>query len=237
MESERSLAFATVTHEPQEGRTGLARAVEAVLSDVKFTERPKELSIKAESAKTEQTEEQPRTTAQGGFEPINPGSRRHVIIANSGREPPITASVVRAESQQQKKPVLKHLDLGSHGLLGLVIQNAIEAARYQDEISSSDSTVIETTFRDYPITVTANSDPVEVAVEWACHRERKILQKYHDQELRAADEALRKSDLRQSLIAVLNFFLGAAVGWMLSLSPGSAESGAHILRLLHGFAR
>ena len=70
MEFERSLAAATATPEPQEGvegRTRLATAVEAVLSDVKITERPRELSIKAESAKTEQAEEQPRTTAQGAL--------------------------------------------------------------------------------------------------------------------------------------------------------------------------
>jgi hypothetical protein len=233
MGSDRSLAVGAVIHTPHEsveGRTRLARAVEAVLKDANVPSR----SIKAELAKTEQIEEQPRKTEQGGFKPINPDNRRHVI-ANSGEEPPVTRSVVRAESQQQKKPVLKHLDLGSHGLLGLVIQNAIEAAKYQDKISGSDSTVIEAMFRDYPIRVTANSDLVEAAVDWACHREQKNLQEYYDHELRKADEALRKGDLRQSLIAVLNFFLGAAVGWMLSMSPGLAEYGAHILRLLRGF--
>jgi len=107
MGSDHSLAVAANIHKPQEdveGRTSLARAVEAVLSDANSTEGPKERSIK-ESAKTEQTEEQPRTKAQGGFKPINPGNRRH-IIENYGREPPIMESVVKPESAEQKKPVV-----------------------------------------------------------------------------------------------------------------------------------
>jgi hypothetical protein len=241
MGSDHSLAVAANIHKPQEdveGRTSLARAVEAVLSDANSTEGPKERSIK-ESAKTEQTEEQPRTKAQGGFKPINP-NRRH-IMENYGREPPIMESVVKPESADQTKPVLKHLDLGSQGLpLGLVIQSAIEAAGYyQKKIGdSSGSTVIETIFKGSPIKVTANSDPIEAAVDWACHSEQMRLQEYYDyaaEELRKADEDLRKGDFREIWMSTFTFCVGVAFTWiLLSMLPNLTfpEYGTRLLRLL-----
>jgi len=243
MGSDHSLAVATVIHKPQgdvEGRTSLAWAVEAVLSDANSTEPQKKPFIKAESAKTGQTEEQPRTTVQGGFKPINPGNRRH-IMENYGREPPITESVVKFESANETKPVLKNLDLESPGRpLGLVIQSAIEAAGYyQKKIGdSSGSTVIETIFKGSPIKVTANSDPIEAAVDWACHSEHKRLQEYYDyaaEELRKADEDLRKGDFREIWMSAFTFCVGVAFTWiLLSMLPHLAfpEYGSRLLRLL-----
>jgi hypothetical protein len=162
-------------------------------------------------------------------------------MENYGREPPITKSVVKPESAEQKKPVVKHLDLGSQGLpLGLVIQSAIEAAGYyQKKIGDSlDSPVIETIFKGSPIKVTANSDPIEAAADWACHSEQERLQEYYDyaaEELRKADEDLRKGDFREIWMSAFTFCVGVAFTWiLLSMLPNLTfpEYGTRLLRLL-----
>jgi hypothetical protein len=113
----------------------------------------------------------------------------------------------------------------------------LKAARHHDEIVDGlGSTVVETTFKGSPITAPAKSDPVEIAINWTCHR----LREYYDsaeQRCRKAEEELRQNDIRQNWICALYFGLGVALGWILSLMfPGLAlwELGAHLLRLLHG---
>ena len=224
-------------NKPSEGSeergSRLAEVVVAAMSDAAIKERSKQPPAEEKPVK----EERNRLTRAEPFQPINPINR--VRAAQPAKEQPAVKSdqVAECGSEQQQKTVLKNLTPEINGVpLGLVIQKAIEAARRHDEIvDGPGSTVVETTFKGSPITATADSDPVEIAINWTCHR----LREYYDsaeQRCRKAEEDLRQNDIRQNWICALYFGLGVAFGWIfLLMFPGLTlwELGARLSRLLH----
>jgi len=231
-------------NKPSEGSeergSRLAEVVVAALSDAAIKERSKRPSAEEELVK----EERNGLTRAKPFQPINPINRRSA--AQPTKEQPAVKSnqvansdqVAKSASESQQKPVFKNLTLETNGVpLGLVIQKAIEAARHHDDIvEGRGSTVVETTFKGSPITATADSDPVEIAINWTCHR----LREYYDsaeQRYRKAEEGLRQNDVRQNWICALYFGLGVAFAWIFLLMFRGLtlwELGARLLRLLHG---
>jgi hypothetical protein len=218
----------------EERGSRLAEVVVAAMSDAAIKERSKQPSAEQEPVK----EERNRLTRAEPFQPINPINRGSAAQPAKEQRAVKSERAAKSGSEQQQKPVLKNLTLETNGVpLGLVIQKAIEAARQHDEIvDGPGSTVVETTFKGSPITATAKSDPVEIAIDWTCHR----LREYYDsaeQRCRKAEEDLRHNDIRQNWICALCFGLGVAFGWIfLLMFPGLTlwELGAHLLRLLHG---
>jgi hypothetical protein len=189
---------------------------------------------------TKEVKEQPIEPAAPP-KPINPIGR--VAIEEQAKDIVISYQTVHSESRQEQKRVFKHLALDKTDIsLGLAIQKAIEAARMQDTIGEGPgSTVVEITFKGSPLTATANSDPVDIAVDWTSHREQKRFKEQYDRtehQLREAKADLRQSDLHQNWICALNFGCGVAIGGMLvSMFAGLSfpEYGTHLFRLLHSF--
>ena len=74
-------------------------------------------------------------------------------------------------------------------------------------------------FKGSPVTATASSDAVDVAVDWACHVEQKRFNKYREYaiaQLRRAEDDYRENERRQNWSVALNFGCGMASAWLLS---------------------
>jgi hypothetical protein len=213
----------------EEGRTRLAEVFAAALSDVGTKE-----GLKQSPAK-EQPVELPIPEP---FKPINPINR--VAIEEQAKEVVVSEQAAKSNSRQQQKRVFNKLVLERKDMsLGCVIQSAIEAARAHDKVlDRPGSTVVETAFKGSPITATADSDPVDIAVDWTCHGEQNRFKEHYDRtarQLSQAEDELKKSDLHQNWICALNFGLGVAFGVMLvAMFAGLSvrEYGTHLLRLL-----
>jgi hypothetical protein len=153
----------------EEGRTRLAAVVAAAMTDGAIKERFKHSSTEDLPIKEQPMEQ----TIAEPFKPINPINR--VAVEEQTKEARTAHRVVKSDSGQQQKRVIKHLaSEGNDISLGSVIQKAIEAARYQDTIGDGPgSTLVETTFKGSRITASADSDPVDIAVDWTSRAEQQ----------------------------------------------------------------